>query len=114
MSSALSSRDKYLRQKYGITQEEYEKLLQVYNGTCWACGQPPKEGKNLHVDHDHKTHEVRALLCWPCNQLLRSYATPFRLRGLAEVAEYGTSIVRFNIGHSGSAAPVKRRKKKGK
>ena len=41
-----------LQKTYGITLEEYNKLLKVDNGTCWICGRLPGE-KRLHVDHDH-------------------------------------------------------------
>ena len=114
MSSPKSSRDRYLRKKYGITQDEYDVLLKRMDGTCWGCGNPPKEGRNLHVDHNHKTRRVRALLCWPCNQLLRTYATTERLIGLAGVSQHGEATVRHLLGHGGECAPAKRRKKKGK
>lgn len=110
----LSRRDAYLLRKYGINEDEYQRLLAVSGGKCWGCGNPPKEGRNLHVDHDHKSRLVRSILCWPCNQLLRSYATPDRLRGLAYVADHGTDIVRETLGHAGKCAPMKRRKKRGK
>ena len=111
MSLPKSSRDRYLRKKYGITQDEYEVLLNHNDGRCWACGKPPKEGRNLHVDHDHKTRKVRALLCWACNQTLRSYVTPRMLVGLQDVLVYGTKDVATLIGHSGECAPVRRKKK---
>lgn len=41
--------------KYGITQEEYDELIQE----CAICGAT----KNLVVDHNHVTGEVRGLLC---------------------------------------------------
>ncbi len=47
---------------YGITKEEYERLLRFQNGVCWICGRQPQT-KRLAVDHDHKTGAVRGLLC---------------------------------------------------
>lgn len=40
----------------------------MQEGVCAVCRQPPKPGKNLNVDHDHKTGLVRGLLCWSCNR----------------------------------------------
>lgn len=55
-------RSRYLERTYGITIEEYEKLLAAQGGGCAICG--GKSGdKNLAVDHNHKTGEVRGLLC---------------------------------------------------
>jgi hypothetical protein len=59
-----------LRRQYGITAAQYEEILAYQGGVCATCGKPPKEGKNLNVDHDHKTGLVRGLLCWSCNRRL--------------------------------------------
>lgn len=63
-----TARDRYLRKKYGISQKVYQKMLEHGGGKCWICQKPPKEGKNLAVDHDHKTGQVRGLLDWQCNK----------------------------------------------
>lgn len=62
------ARDLYLRRLYGISQLVYEKMLEKGNGKCWICQRPPKPGKSLAVDHDHKTGQVRGLLDWQCNK----------------------------------------------
>ena len=69
------SRTYHLKKQYGITPEEYDKLLMAQKGKCYACGRAPKPGKRrLAVDHDHKIgncrEAVRALLCWFCNRVL--------------------------------------------
>jgi len=47
-------------------------MLNEQNGVCWICG--GKSGKKrLAVDHDHKTGEVRGLLCKRCNRMLGYY-----------------------------------------
>lgn len=66
----LTTRDRYLRKTYGITQAIYITMLNKGSGMCWICKKLPKPGKNLHVDHDHKTKQVRGLLCWLCNKKL--------------------------------------------
>lgn len=47
---------------YGITREEYEKLLTFQGGVCYICGRQARS-KRLAVDHDHVTGRVRGLLC---------------------------------------------------
>lgn len=70
---SLRSRKWYLRSKYGLTIEEFAAMVEAVGGVCEICGQPPRGGpKNqnpiLRVDHDHKTGQVRGLLCDPCNR----------------------------------------------
>ena len=62
-------RRKHYRAKYGITVEDYDRLFELQDGKCAICGDSDT-GKFNHlcVDHDHKTGEVRGLLCNPCNK----------------------------------------------
>jgi hypothetical protein len=66
----VKKKDRNLRKKYGITIEQFEQMLADQGGVCFLCNKPPAEGKQLHVDHCHKTHKVRALLCNQCNWYL--------------------------------------------
>ncbi len=52
---------------YGISIQEYRRLLESQGGGCAICGTPPKNGKWLCVDHDHETKKIRGLLCNRCN-----------------------------------------------
>lgn len=61
------NRKSYLKRNYGITLEEYALLLAHHNGCCWICRRPSKT-RRLAVDHNHKTKQVRGLLCWKCNR----------------------------------------------
>lgn len=63
----LSPRDARLKRLYGLEPGEYEIVLEFQGGKCFICERPPKEGKNLHVDHDHKSGLTRGLLCWQDN-----------------------------------------------
>ena len=57
---------KQLWKKSGIdiTYEEYKERYEKLDGKCEICNdQLPA----LCVDHNHKTGEVRGLLCTPCN-----------------------------------------------
>src|SRR5215470_1693407 len=57
----------YLLRRYGITLEEYDRLLALQNGVCAICEQKPKGRRFLCVDHCHRTGRVRGLLCTRCN-----------------------------------------------
>lgn len=61
-----------LRVRYGITPEEYDRLLRDQNGCCAICSDPPNK-RRLHVDHDHVTGQVRQLLCSNCNTALGKF-----------------------------------------
>lgn len=52
-----------LEKTYGITAEDYERLLAFQGGACAICGRKPSGTKRLAVDHDHQTGAVRGLLC---------------------------------------------------
>lgn len=52
-----------LQKTYGISTEEYDRILEAQDGKCAICGRKPTGKKRLAVDHDHKTGAVRGLLC---------------------------------------------------
>jgi hypothetical protein len=57
------SRTYHLKRRYGLTVEEADALLAAQGGVCAICKTAPA----VHVDHDHATGAVRALLCFNCN-----------------------------------------------
>jgi hypothetical protein len=76
-------RNSLLKNKYGITLDQYNKILSGQNGLCAICNQPekviyPKTGKikGLSVDHDGKLEKmtgemkIRGLLCCNCNRAI--------------------------------------------
>jgi len=67
------SHGRYIEQTYGITSDEYTVMHRSQGGVCAICG--PWTGRRgvsraLAVDHDHRTGEVRGLLCPDCNRAL--------------------------------------------
>lgn len=56
----------HLKEKFGLTVEEYDAMLRAQDGRCAICRHPPT-AKRLAVDHDHRTGMVRGLLCEACN-----------------------------------------------
>lgn len=63
-----AAHDKYVLETYGITGEEYWAIYEAQGGVCFICQRARGTVKRLSVDHDHKTGEVRGLLCSPCNR----------------------------------------------
>ena len=62
-------RNAYLLRTYGIDLGRYNEILEKQGGGCKICAKTPEEeGKALAVDHDHKTGEVRGILCSYCNK----------------------------------------------
>lgn len=51
---------------YGLTEEDYLKLVKEQNGECAICHKQDR----LVIDHCHKTNLIRKLLCFKCNVLL--------------------------------------------
>lgn len=73
--SLRSVRSRQLKYKYGITLEEFEKLLERQGGKCACCGVTKnnttgssRNGWNFAVDHCHETNKIRGLLCNQCNR----------------------------------------------
>lgn len=63
-----ASRRYHLLRTYGLTQEQYDSMLEHQGGVCAICG--GKRRYLLAVDHDHKTGQLRGLLCKLCNSRL--------------------------------------------
>jgi hypothetical protein len=53
----------HLKRTFGLTPEDLERLIASQGGVCAIC----REGKAEHIDHDHETGRIRAVLCGPCN-----------------------------------------------
>lgn len=58
-----------LKLRYGISEAQFEKLRTAQGGKCAICGKRPAK----HVDHDHVTGKVRAILCFYCNRGLGKF-----------------------------------------
>lgn len=76
-------RRNHLNKSYKITEADFDALLLRQGGKCAICGtaNPPiyrktQKGGNpggWQVDHDHKTGDVRGVLCSPCNRALGAF-----------------------------------------
>lgn len=65
--------ERHVQSTYDLLPGEYDRMYAAQGGLCAICG--PRTGhsgktRRLVVDHDHKTGEVRGLLCQICNDIL--------------------------------------------
>lgn len=57
-----------LKKNYGLTVEQYDKMVVDQGGLCAICGKTPSgKRKLLCVDHCHRSGQIRGLLCLSCN-----------------------------------------------
>ncbi len=57
-----------LRRKYGMTLEDYARMLNDQDLKCGCCfNSIEPAGRHVHVDHCHATGTIRAILCSMCN-----------------------------------------------
>ena len=89
-------REKLYTGRYGLSPDDYRKLVQQQGGVCAICR---KADRALVIDHCHATNVVRRLLCRKCNtglgqfdddpDVLRAaaaYLEAFRARGRKKTA----------------------------
>jgi hypothetical protein len=83
------ARNWQLKWRYGITKQEFDKILTTQENKCGVCRQSNKGKRDWHVDHDHKTKAVRGVLCNPCNLILGlAKDSPVVLRRAADYLDY--------------------------
>jgi len=82
-------RAQHLQRTYGISLDEYQRMLEVQNGHCATCPSDTPGGRGTwHVDHCHSTGKIRGLLCRACNTALGLVKdNPETLRNLASYLE---------------------------
>lgn len=77
-----ASKARSLRERYGITLEEFEALREAQRRSdgihCAACGESRAQNYRWSVDHDHRVERaegvrasIRGLVCRRCNKVLR-------------------------------------------
>jgi hypothetical protein len=76
------SAESHLRNSYGMTNAEFQAMVEAQGGLCAICVERPA----VHVDHDHETGQVRGVLCFPCNAALGQFRD--RIDLLARAASY--------------------------
>lgn len=59
-----------LIKSYGLTNDEFDSMLEKQHYKCAICGTKDWGRLSPSIDHDHTTGKVRALLCNRCNRTL--------------------------------------------
>jgi hypothetical protein len=84
---AGGARTYHLTRRYGISAAEADVMLAEQGGLCAICRHMPA----VHVDHDHATGAVRALLCFNCNGGLGQFKDdPVVLRTAVDYVRFHT------------------------
>lgn len=73
--------------RYGLTPDQLRALIAA-TPACCICRRTPKPGKDLYIDHDHKTGAVRGRLCFTCNYRLLGRGALGRAEIHREAARY--------------------------
>lgn len=85
--------------RYGLTPDDYDRMLAEQGGVCRLCGRPPnpdgvRAASKLHADHDHETGRSRDLLCLTCNHMIgAAHDNPALLRKAAKYIERHRALV---------------------
>lgn len=74
------NRARRFKSQFGITIDDYDRMLKLQGGKCAICGKSSETDKDrwtskrgerkrrrFSVDHCHKTNNVRGILCARCN-----------------------------------------------
>jgi len=82
-----TQKNRMLLSTYGITIIDYNFILEKQNNCCYICKKhKSKFKKDLAVDHNHITGEIRGLLCFRCNFGLSYFSE--NLETLQNAVEY--------------------------
>lgn len=102
----MTTRDRYLLRTYGITEAQYNEILDKQNGCCAICLREASIfDRKLAVEHSHRSRFIRGLACTYCNRyLIGRHEDPVILRRIADYISQ----------HTGFQVPKKTKKKKRK
>lgn len=83
------ARDRSLRAKYGISEDDFNRKVDEQGGLCACCG----EAKPVVVDHCHSSGDTRDILCQRCNVRLGALESgPWLFKGLAYLKRHGADV----------------------
>ena len=79
---------------YNITLSEYDEMFEKQEGNCAICGLP-EITQRLAVDHNHKTGQIRELLCTHCNFVVGTVESDIMKKAIEYVNKH--SLDRVNV-----------------
>jgi hypothetical protein len=82
-----STRSFHLNRRYQVDATQVEWMILQQGGVCGLCG----TGKPEHVDHDHRTKQLRGILCFNCNRGLGKFGDDVGL--MSRAVEYLEGVV---------------------
>lgn len=108
--SKQEGRRKHLWDRYQITPEQWDIILEFQGGVCAVCKREPTETRKLCVDHEHGGI-VRGLICnYPCNlQIIRKHKKPDLLQNAADYLRNPPAVQA--LGMAITAPPVVRKER---
>lgn len=92
------ARWKAIEKKYGLSKNAYLEMLRSQEGRCFICRKRPEDTKprrNLAVDHDHRTGQIRGLLCFNCNHRLLGWYIKDDREKAKRIVKYLTRKVNY-------------------
>ena len=99
-----------LQSTYGMSRQQYAELFVAQGGRCAICLAQPRT-KALVVDHNHKTGEVRGLLCNRCNHRVLG-ASHENIAILKRAIDYLVQPPALQLWESPCIAPKRKQHKK--
>lgn len=63
-------RESHVQRTYGVGPEALAELEEHQGNRCYGCGRATGAARALAVDHNHRSGEVRMLLCSTCNRIV--------------------------------------------
>lgn len=105
------AKDRNLRNRYGITLEMFEAILEAQGGVCPVGGFADKV---FCLDHNHKTLKVRGVICLNCNLRVIGGARDqdYKLVNAAEYVTNNPADLVFPNGLYLEKNPPKKRRKR--
>jgi hypothetical protein len=79
---AKSNRYSDVKNRYGLSKDDYEDLIKKQDGKCAICNSSrgtKYKWRALAIDHDHATGQVRGLLCQGCNTAIGMFKDDIEL-----------------------------------